>query len=274
MEHPYFDSLRPAVVVQHVKSRKQSPIFEKHRALSSTHRGHTKYSAKENCNPHTVYGKFRNNAEYSSMIRSTSKGRKNLDEAKFHAKQFKASLTNSTNHLSSTMQSFNFDGKKKSIGKTKKDPYKNSTYNQPYNTKNFAINTSNNFHRASRRTTKDSYDDQSLRNSSLKRDNSKTRNNNNIKMFQINEESEYKSSPVKHIQTNSTTAYTTTANITITKNPNPKGGTKKNAKYQYDEDNVVFDEEIMASGGLHLPYINHGRLPEPYLPGSSVVGQQ
>ena len=120
MEHPYFDSMRPAVVVQHVKSRKQSPIFEKHRALSSTHRGHTKYSAKENCNPHTVYGKFRNNAEYSSMIRSTSKGRKNLDEAKFHAKQFKASLTNSTNQLSSTMHSFNFDGKKNRSTKQKR----------------------------------------------------------------------------------------------------------------------------------------------------------
>jgi len=61
-EHPYFNALKP----KQVKSRVASPIFdpiEKHRALSSTHRGqYPKYSnnTKENCNPvnHTAYGKF------------------------------------------------------------------------------------------------------------------------------------------------------------------------------------------------------------------------
>lgn len=91
MDHPFFTSLKPSK-----GSRANSPIIEKHRAVSSTYRGtndkqifvgnnHHKYSAKENYNPYTQYGKFAGR-DYGQVIRSTSKGKKKLEEAKYHSR--------------------------------------------------------------------------------------------------------------------------------------------------------------------------------------------
>lgn len=274
LESPYFDSLKPQK-----ESRISSPIFEKHRALSSTHRGPTdkqmyvgansKHSAKENCNPYTQYGKFRN-IDYTNVIRSTSKGKKKLAEAKYHSKNSNSFLTNSTNQLASTSQHFNFEAKKKSIANTKKGKYKqqsgNSTHytnhtNQNSNTsmtinhqhnnsgfsyrKDFAINTTNNFHRGSRRKTEETLEDGTLRNSSLKRDESKNKNKqNNMKMFQISEESEYKASPHnnnKHIPHQPSQSHTLNNNF---KTNNIKS-VKRGNKYAPDENMVIYDEEII-----------------------------
>ena len=204
MDHPFFTSLKPSK-----GSRANSPIIEKHRAVSSTYRGtndkqifvgnnHHKYSAKENYNPYTQYGKFAGR-DYGQVIRSTSKGKKKLEEAKYHSRQPNSFQTNSTNHLASTVHQFNFDSKKKSFGNYKKFKNKHSgtgvgvSSNTPIphsgtvKHKDFAINTTQTFHRGSRRTTEENIEEGgALRNSSIKREDSKNRNKqNNMKMFQI-----------------------------------------------------------------------------------------
>ena len=200
LEHSYFDCLRPKKPTAKSNTRTNSPIFEKHRSFSSTHKGQTsKYSSKENHNPHnTTYGKFnRGNVEYYSMIRSTSKGKNKIEEAKGYSRVYNNSyLANSTNQLMSTTQ--NFDHKKKVISNAHKKNTQSKNY-KTSNSRNFSINTTNNFyHRGSRKVTDEGSfhegDMNSMRNSSLKRDNSNCRsrhNNQQMKMFKINEESEY-----------------------------------------------------------------------------------
>lgn len=154
LEHPYFDCFKPKT-----QSRITSPIFEKHRAVSSTQRHgsqYTNYSLKENFNPHTTYGKFRNNENYSSMIRSTSKGKKKLEEARFHSRNQPQYLTTSTNHLVVSNKNNDIEHRRKpSHGKNiSKKSFKNNTYtttptqiysNVSSNTKSFAINTTSSF---------------------------------------------------------------------------------------------------------------------------------
>ena len=97
------------------------------------------------------------------------------------------------------MHQFNFDSKKKSFGNYKKFKNKHSgtgvgvSSNTPIphsgtvKHKDFAINTTQTFHRGSRRTTEENIEEGgALRNSSIKREDSKNRNKqNNMKMFQI-----------------------------------------------------------------------------------------
>ena len=211
LEHPYFDCLRPKSI-----SRITSPVFEKHRAMSSTQRHgaqYTNYSLKENFNPHTTQGKFRNNESYTSMIRSSSKGKKKLEEAKYHSRNQPNQpqyVTTSTNHLATTNSNYNSNHKRKpSHGKAiSKKVFKNENYStaptQIYSNvnptgKSFAINTTSQFYNRKRNEERNE-DETHVRNSSVKRDASKSRNNKSrVQMFQINEETEFmKSSPIKH----------------------------------------------------------------------------
>ena len=227
LEHPFFDCLRP----RRKDDRITSAIIEKHRAMSSTNKRQTsKHSAKENVNSNTGYGKFRGNnymntaggTEYGSfgnrstskgkIIRSLSKGKHKYDE---NPKSVKNSILNNSSNKVAFYQSngnpyvekrtvTSSSGQRKIVNKTFKE------------NKNFAINRSNNnYLRVSKRAGED-FEDSEIRNSSLKREGSKNRNNNqSIKMFQINEESEYKPSPVTGNKTTmNNPTYNGTSNVT------------------------------------------------------------
>lgn len=207
LEHPYFNVFKPKPM-----SRVTSPAMEPQRVMSSTHRGtYANYSLKENYNPHTVYGKFRANENYTSVIRSTSKGKRKLEDAKHHSKNnHNTYLTTSTNHLTTTGNSYTSEPKKKTtnVKNTSKKNFKNTTYtanSQVYSNlnsggRNFAINTTSSFYNRKRNDEREHSGDANLRNSSVKRETSKSRNNKSrVRMFQINEENEFmKSSPIKH----------------------------------------------------------------------------
>ena len=208
LDHPFFDCLRP----RRKDDRITSAIIEKNRAMSSTNKRQTsKHSAKENVNTNTAYGKFRgfnymhtaSGIDYNTyvnrsnskgkIIRSLSKGKHKYDE---NTKNFKNTVSNnSTNKVNANQQRNNPYAERQAL--TAGGGQKKNLINKKENSKNFTIHRSNNnYLRASKRTDSD-FEDPEIRNSSIKRESSKNRNNNNQsnKMFQINEESEYKPSP-------------------------------------------------------------------------------
>ena len=198
-------------------------------------------------------------------------------------------MTNSTNKLVLTNNHHNsvYENPAKKVlvnsrnqqTKNNNKKMKNGSYSKETKN-NFTINTTtNNFLRGSRRTgpADDCEDMNSLQNSTYNnRESSKTRNQNNIKMFQINEESEYKASPPKVTHGHSNSAFNcgTLANgaqqnnnyVIVNRGVNSKYS-KKNGKYirenttnnnqPNEDDNIILDEELLNShNGVHLPYIN------------------